>query len=106
MKKIRDIRLAASDLEIPQLAILTKIDEVCPLVKEDLKNVYMSKCLKKKMKEFSVKLGIPMNCIFPVKNYHEESDLNDAIDILILKALRQMLDFGSDFTDNLTIDSH
>lgn len=34
---------------IPQVAILTKIDEVSPEIKEDLKSVYMVKSLKKKV---------------------------------------------------------
>ncbi|KAM4603349.1 interferon-induced protein 44-like [Polymixia lowei] len=101
MKKMRDIRLAANDIGIPQLAIFTKIDEACPLVKKDIKNVYKSKFLKKKMEEFSTKLGIPMNCILPVKNYHEEIDIDGDLDVLILRALREMLDCGSDFIDNI-----
>ncbi|CAL8235047.1 unnamed protein product, partial [Boreogadus saida] len=46
-KKMTDIRLAARDLDIPQIAILTKIDEKsCNLVKKDLKNVYSSTNIK------------------------------------------------------------
>ncbi|KAG7243636.1 hypothetical protein INR49_011193 [Caranx melampygus] len=37
MKKMREIRLAARDVGIPQLAILTKIDKSCPEVGEDTK---------------------------------------------------------------------
>ncbi|KAA8582972.1 hypothetical protein FQN60_015518 [Etheostoma spectabile] len=76
VKKIREIRKEASELGIPQVAILTKIDQVCPEIKDDLQNIYKIKCLKEKMEMFSAKVGIPMNCIFPVKNYHEEIDLD------------------------------
>ena len=49
------------------------------------------------MEEISTKVGIPMNCIFPVKNYHEEVDLDNDIDVLILRALKHMINFGEDF---------
>lgn len=34
---------------IPQVVIMTMIDQVCPLVKKDLRNVYKSKKIKKKV---------------------------------------------------------
>lgn len=40
-----------------------------------------------------------MNCIFPVKNYSNEINIDDDIDSLILSALRLMINFGDDFID-------
>ncbi|KAF1377035.1 hypothetical protein PFLUV_G00217700 [Perca fluviatilis] len=94
--KIRNIRIEASKLKIPQVAIFTKIDAVCPEIKEDVKNVYKVKSLKEEMEKFSVNVGIPINCIFPVKNYHEEIDLNNEVDSLILTALKHLINFGKD----------
>lgn len=96
VQKIRKIRTEASELKIPQVAILTKIDEACPEIKQDLKKVYRIKYLKEKMEEFSAEVGIPMNCIFPVKNYHSEIDLNSDVDSLILSALKSIINFGDD----------
>ncbi|XP_028249978.1 interferon-induced protein 44-like isoform X1 [Parambassis ranga] len=101
LQKMSSVREAADDLGIPQMAIMTNIDAACPDTEKDLKNVYKSRYLQKKMKEFSSTVGIPMNCIFPVKNYSHEIDLNDDVDTLILSALRNMIDFGDDFIEKL-----
>uniref|UniRef100_A0A667ZNJ0 G domain-containing protein n=1 Tax=Myripristis murdjan TaxID=586833 RepID=A0A667ZNJ0_9TELE len=86
VKKMKDIRRTASDLgkRIPQLAVLTRIDLACPEIKKDLKNVYKSKNLEETMQKFSDLVGIPMNCVFPVKNYNKETTINDDVDSLIL----------------------
>ncbi|XP_028249979.1 interferon-induced protein 44-like isoform X2 [Parambassis ranga] len=91
------VRQTASDLGIPQVAMITNIDTACPETEKDLKNVYKSKHLQKKIKKFSSDIGIPMNCIYPVKNYSHEIDLDDDVDTLILSALRNMINFGDDF---------
>ena len=48
------------------------------------------------MKHLQSQLGIPLTNIFPVKNYHEEIDLNADIDMLILRALRQIIQIAKD----------
>ncbi|XP_037542639.1 interferon-induced protein 44-like [Nematolebias whitei] len=101
LKKMKEIREAANDLGIPQLAVITKIDEACGETDNFLRNVYKSKHLKKKMTDFSSSLGIPMNCILPVKNYSKETQIDVDVDTLILDALRLIIDFGDDYTDKL-----
>ncbi|MED6243885.1 hypothetical protein ATANTOWER_029245 [Ataeniobius toweri] len=97
IEKLRKIRKDASELNIPQVVIVTKIDQFCPEIEEDLKNVYKVADLKKKMETFSADVGVPMNCIFPVKNYHEEIDLKDEVDLLILSVLKSIINFCDDF---------
>ncbi|XP_053184213.1 interferon-induced protein 44-like [Scomber japonicus] len=106
LEKMKVIREAARDLGIPQMAIITHIDEACKETEEDLRNVYKSKHLKQKMKDFSAVVGIPMNVIFSVKNYKEENDIVDDVDSLILSALRRMIDFGDDFIGNMDSSHH
>ncbi|XP_053184211.1 interferon-induced protein 44-like [Scomber japonicus] len=106
LEKMKVIREAARDLGIPQMAIITHIDEACEDTEKDLRNVYKSKHLKNKMKDFSAVVGIPMNYIFPVKNYSEENDIVDDVDSLILSALRRIIDFGDDFIGNMDFSHH
>ncbi|XP_054915811.1 interferon-induced protein 44-like [Poeciliopsis prolifica] len=101
LQKMREIREAASDLDIPQLAILTHIDAACGETQSDLRNVYRSKYLKKKIGDFSSSLGIPMNCILPMKNYSDETELDSDVDALILNALKLIVNFGDDYADKL-----
>ncbi|CAK6984941.1 interferon-induced protein 44-like, partial [Scomber scombrus] len=94
--KVQEIRRAASELDIPQVAIITRIDKACPKLKKKLKKVYKSTTLKEKMEQLSVNVGIPMNCIFPVKNYTKGPKSKDEVDSLILSTLAQIINCGED----------
>ncbi|KAG7315588.1 hypothetical protein KOW79_020454 [Hemibagrus wyckioides] len=95
--KLKKIRQAATDRGIPQVIIMTKPDLACPLVQQDIRKIFISKKIKEKMELCSHRLGIPMNYIFPVKNYHEDIDTDDDMDLLIFKALDQIVNIAADF---------
>ncbi|XDV14554.1 hypothetical protein PO909_014789 [Leuciscus waleckii] len=94
--KMKIIRKRISDEGIPQVIVLTKVDEACPLVNKDLRKIFTSKKIKEKMEMCSHKIGVPLSNIFPVKNYHEETDTEDDIDALILKAIEQIVQVAND----------
>ncbi|XP_060754507.1 interferon-induced protein 44-like [Neoarius graeffei] len=96
INKMKNIRKAAAELKLPQVIIMTRPDIICPLVKGDVRKVYTSKKIKEKMQICSHLLGIPVNHIFPVKNYHEEMDTDDDTDALIFKALDQIVNIACD----------
>uniref|UniRef100_A0A3B3VNJ0 Interferon-induced protein 44-like n=1 Tax=Poecilia latipinna TaxID=48699 RepID=A0A3B3VNJ0_9TELE len=89
-------------IRIPQLVLLTKVDEACPLVKDDLRNIYKSGYIKDLMQEVSVRLGVPLSCVVPVKNYSGELELDLNADILLLSAVIQMLRFVDNYFDDLS----
>ena len=50
------------------------------------------------MENCSIKFGVPMTCIYPVKNYHEEGNhVDEKMDRLILDALQNMVDYANDY---------
>uniref|UniRef100_A0A3B1IBZ8 Interferon-induced protein 44-like n=1 Tax=Astyanax mexicanus TaxID=7994 RepID=A0A3B1IBZ8_ASTMX len=99
IQKMADIREAASRLRIPQVVLMTKVDKTCLMTKADLSKIYRSRKIREKMLECSVRLGVPMNCIFPIKSYHDETQLDPKINCLILNALRQMILSANDYVE-------
>uniref|UniRef100_A0ACB8F2X4 Uncharacterized protein n=1 Tax=Sphaerodactylus townsendi TaxID=933632 RepID=A0ACB8F2X4_9SAUR len=88
--KLREIRRKANLLGVPQLVLLTKVDEICSCLENDISYVYKSKPVEKQ--------------IVPVKNYSSELDIKFEVDILILVAVRQMLRLAESFLDNVPFD--
>uniref|UniRef100_A0AAY5EL60 G domain-containing protein n=1 Tax=Electrophorus electricus TaxID=8005 RepID=A0AAY5EL60_ELEEL len=98
IKKLKTIQDQASKLGIPQKLFMTKVDKACIRTKKDLTMIYQSKKIKEKVSWFcSDLLGIPINCIFPVKNYHEETEMNEMINSLMLSALIHTVHSANDY---------
>ncbi|XP_057181027.1 interferon-induced protein 44-like [Triplophysa rosa] len=101
-EKLAGIRRKLNLLGVPQIVLMTKVDEACPLVEEDLQKVYISSYIKTKVQEVSSRLGVPVSCVLPVKNYSQELELNLSCDVLLLTALQQMLRFADDYFDDIS----
>ncbi|KAK2906927.1 hypothetical protein Q8A67_005912 [Cirrhinus molitorella] len=100
-EKLASIRRKVNSLRIPQMVLMTKVDEACPLVQKDLQNIYLSSYIKSKVQEVSSRLGVPLSCVLPVKNYSQELELELNCDVLLLTALQQMLNFADDYLDDV-----
>ncbi|XP_060754570.1 interferon-induced protein 44-like isoform X2 [Neoarius graeffei] len=100
IQTMRDVRKKARDLGIPQVVVMSLVDKACPLVNKNLEKIYTSKKIKAKMEECSHTLGIPINCIFPVRNYHEQVTNDLYMDILILMAITNIIRFANDYIED------
>ncbi|KAL1023220.1 hypothetical protein UPYG_G00037900 [Umbra pygmaea] len=101
-EKLSVIRRRVNLLGIPQLVVLTKVDEACPTVADNIQDIYNSLYIKAKAQEVSGRLGVPVSCIVPVKNYSEELELDMSCDILLLSALIQMLRYADNYFDEVS----
>ncbi|KAM7403360.1 hypothetical protein PAMA_004013 [Pampus argenteus] len=104
LDKFAAIRRKTNQLGIPQILLMTKVDEACPLVAADLKNVYRSVYIQRKARELSESLGIPLSCVLPVKNYSEELELDLDTDILLFSAVEHMLNYADSFFENQVVE--
>uniref|UniRef100_A0A9R1SAX4 TLDc domain-containing protein n=2 Tax=Cyprinus carpio TaxID=7962 RepID=A0A9R1SAX4_CYPCA len=100
IEKFVVFRKKANQLGVPQLVLLTKVDEACPLVAEDLKNVYQSHYINQMMQEISSQLGVSLSAVVPVKNYYQELEIDHQTDILLLNAVVQMLRAAEGYFDD------
>uniref|UniRef100_A0A3Q0R5Q8 G domain-containing protein n=1 Tax=Amphilophus citrinellus TaxID=61819 RepID=A0A3Q0R5Q8_AMPCI len=94
--KMKNVRSAARNKGIPQIALVTKIDEACLEVNKDIKNAYKSKYLVEQvLQQYSfgfLKYNI---------NYHSEIETNDKVDSLILSVLKKIINYGEDYLNDL-----
>uniref|UniRef100_W5KKK1 Interferon-induced protein 44-like n=1 Tax=Astyanax mexicanus TaxID=7994 RepID=W5KKK1_ASTMX len=101
IQKMKVIRAAASKLEIPQVLFMTRVDQGCKLTQNDLGKIYQSKKIRDKVMECSNRLGVPVRCIFPVKNYSEENKSDEKLNCLMLEAFSQIVHSANDYLAGL-----
>ncbi|KAK2850467.1 hypothetical protein Q7C36_009250 [Tachysurus vachellii] len=97
LQKMKSVIKAASSMGIPQVVFMTRVDLACPLTKKKLQNVYKSKKIKDNMQKCSYELGVPVNRIFPVLNYHEQIHMDEDINCLMLDALTKIIYWANDY---------
>ncbi|XP_045210296.1 interferon-induced protein 44-like [Mercenaria mercenaria] len=96
IEKIKSLQDRTHSLNIPCNLILTKIDELCQEVREDIEKTFWSiKVLNAVTAAWHI-FGIPEGNIHPVKNYEVDIEIEEATSTLILIALRQIMYFASD----------
>ena len=79
---------------------MTKIDELCELVARDVANTFRSPKVEDAIKRAATVFGLPVNQIYPVKNYESETGNVTAVDVLGLDACRRLLEYANSFIDS------
>ncbi|OWF39882.1 Interferon-induced protein 44-like [Mizuhopecten yessoensis] len=100
LERIKAMQPRMNHRGIPQVVLLTKIDEICEETSEDLSNVFFSTVVKECVDKVASLMGLPRSHILPVKNYECEVELDQNINILALLSLRRILNFVDDFLFN------
>ncbi|XP_052802956.1 interferon-induced protein 44-like [Mya arenaria] len=103
LQKLLSYRDLLNRKEIPQAVLITKIDKVSDTTAENISNTFLSPTVKEVVDKVSGLLNLPRNSIWPVKNYEEEVEIDEDINILAMLALRQILFLAEDYLENMKV---
>ncbi|XP_058249957.1 interferon-induced protein 44-like [Hemibagrus wyckioides] len=104
IEKLAAFRRKANHMGVPQMVLLTKVDEACRSMGEDLKHVYQSQYIYRMMQEVSVHLGVSLSSVVPVKNYSKELELDLHTDLVLLNAVVQIIRTAEAYFDDFTCE--
>ncbi|ESO93626.1 hypothetical protein LOTGIDRAFT_216024 [Lottia gigantea] len=104
LTQFKMIQKLANQRGIPQVIILTKVDEISQEVKENLSKLFYSREVAEVVDKVSQLIGLPRGHVLPVKNYEKETELNETVDRYALLSLQQMLRFADDCLYDLLDD--
>merc|ERR1711892_844175 len=99
-----EIRDEADSRNLNPIVILTRVDLTCDELNRDdgdIRHVFHSRRIKEMVAHVSAKLGVSEGMISPVQNFSTETEKDMGIDILCLRALRQILRNSKTFLDDL-----
>ncbi|XP_045177309.2 interferon-induced protein 44-like [Mercenaria mercenaria] len=91
LEKIKSMQAKVRQKGLPQAVVLTKIDNVCSYVEEDVRNVYQSDTIKQLVNKVSNIFGVPRSFILPLKNYEKEFDVRTDVSVLAMHTLKRLL---------------
>lgn len=91
LEKVKGLQTKVRQKGLPQAIVLTKIDNVCSYVEEDVTNVYQSDRIRELVNQVSNIFGVPRSFILPLKNYEKEIDVKTEVSILALQTLKRLL---------------
>ncbi|XP_053395403.1 interferon-induced protein 44-like [Mercenaria mercenaria] len=97
IRNIKEMQTLMNLYDVPQVIVLTNIDKVCQHTKHDACNALKSKLIAETVGKVSDMFGLAKHCIFPMKNYEKECELDPNMDILALLALRGILNNADAF---------
>ncbi|XP_050406201.1 interferon-induced protein 44-like isoform X2 [Patella vulgata] len=97
LSKFKLVQKLANERGIPQVIVLTKVDQIELDVEEDLTQLLYSPRVAYVVDQVAQLIGLPRGHVLPVKNYEKETELNETVDRFALLSLQQMLRFADDY---------
>ena len=86
------------------MALLTHVDSLDLITKEDMTDIYNYSPVKSKLEAFHGVFGFALSDILVVSNYVSEWQLDPVKDMLILSALKEILYTANEFLEDLPLN--
>ncbi|XP_051022009.1 interferon-induced protein 44 [Acomys russatus] len=102
--KIKEIRKELMKCGILHLALLTHVDSLELITKGDLIDIYNCNPVKLKLEAVQRAFGFEFSDILVVSNYISEWELDPVKDILILRALKEILYTANEFLEDFPLN--
>ncbi|XP_050418401.2 interferon-induced protein 44-like isoform X2 [Patella vulgata] len=97
LSKFKLLQKLANQRGVPQVILLTKVDQIGLEVEDNLSNLLHSSKVVYVVDQVAQLTGLPRGHVLPVKNYEKETELNETVDKYALLSLEQMLQSADDF---------
>ncbi|KAK3106183.1 hypothetical protein FSP39_014435 [Pinctada imbricata] len=104
LERMKSLQLRMNQRGIPQVVLLTKVDQICEPLSHDVSSVFRMPVVQDCVDKVSQVMGLPRAHVLPVKNYESEMELDENINILALLTLQQILHFADDYLYNFLDD--
>lgn len=89
-----------------RVVFVTKIDKLCPEVRENIMNVFHSRKIFEAVQNAAKLVGVSLNKVFPVQNYVEAVELDTISNIPLLIALKSAVNLGLDSIESARRDNN
>ncbi|XP_053407232.1 interferon-induced protein 44-like [Mercenaria mercenaria] len=100
IEDLHEITQTLNEMNVPVSLILTKVDDICPCVKDNMSNIYHSKKVIDAAEKIHAFLGIPKQNIYPVASFEDRVKFGWKEGLPLLRAIKACLKTAKDHLYN------
>ncbi|XP_060559104.1 uncharacterized protein LOC132719360 [Ruditapes philippinarum] len=94
-KKMQDMERKLNISAQERIVLVTQIDGICEVTREDITKIFHSKNVKKLVEKAASVFEVSLDKVFPIRNYTEEMETDEYTNIPLLLALQKAVDCGT-----------
>jgi hypothetical protein len=80
--------------------LVTHIDTICDETRQDIRRIFYSNNIKMVVETAASIFKVPLNQVYPIRNYTNEVEIDEYLNIPLLLGLSKAVDFSIDYLLN------